>query len=199
MLPTAEDEADLAFHCRRVRGEIFFARRWILVEGVTEYLLIHAIGKALEWPLDAHGVAVIDFQQSGSAGIYPALAEAFGIPWHMIVDGDAESIKFKNQILGRGFQEAELGDRFISLPAPNTLEDQLVADGHLQLLREILSGIGDNSALQCSEAEILARLKNKKTGYMGVLSLRVANDRGLAAQMPGAFVNLITALRNGAA
>ncbi|WP_158670435.1 ATP-dependent nuclease, partial [Bradyrhizobium guangdongense] len=43
-LPSADDEMELGFHGRRVRGEIFFARRWILVEGVTEYLLVHAIG-----------------------------------------------------------------------------------------------------------------------------------------------------------
>ena len=196
ILPTAEDEMELGFHCRRVRGEIFFARRWILVEGVTEYLLIHAIGKALGWDLDAHGVAVIDFQQSGNAGIYPALAEAFGIPWHMIVDGDDASTKFKNQILDRGFRENELGDQFVSLPPPYELEDQLVADGHLQLLREILAGISGNSALTCPEAEFLSRLKNKKTGYMGILSLRVADDRSLAERMPQAFVNLITSLRD---
>ena len=199
MLPTAEDETELGFHCRRVRGEIFFARRWILVEGVTEYLLVHAIGKALGWPLDAHGVAVIDFQQSGSAGIYPALAEAFRIPWDMIVDGDAESVKFKGQILDRGFQEGELVGRFASLPSPNSLEDQLIADGHLPLLREILAAIGGNSALTCPEADIRSRLKNKKTGYMGVLSLRVAANRDLAERMPGPFVSLITSLRDSGA
>jgi putative ATP-dependent endonuclease of OLD family len=198
ILPTAEDEADLGFHGRRIRGEIFFARHWILVEGVTEYLLVHALGKALEWDLDTHGIAVIDFQQSGSAGIYPALAEAFRIPWHMIVDGDAESIKFKRQILDRGFREADLVNRFVSLPPPNCLEDQLIADGHLQLLREILAEIGGSSALTCSEAELRSRLKNKKTGYMGTLSLRVAADPALAGRMPAPLVTLIRNLRDGA-
>lgn len=196
VLPTAEDEAELGFHCRRIRGEIFFARHWILVEGVTEYLLLHAMGKAFDWPLDEHGVAVIDFQQSGSAGIYPPLAEAFRIPWHMIVDGDAESVKFRNQILDRGFREDDLNDHFVSLPSPNTLEDQLIGDGHLQLLREILAGISGNSALTCSEADIRARLKNKKTGYMGPLSLRVASNRNLAYQMPQPFVDLIFSLKS---
>ena len=199
MLPTPEDEAELGFHCRRVRGEIFFARHWILVEGVTEHLLVHAMGKAFEWPLDAHGVAVIDFQQSGSAGIYPALAEAFKIPWHMIVDGDTESAKFKKQILDRGFLESDLVNRFVALPSPNSLEDQLIVDGHLPLLREILAGISGDSALKCSDAEIRSRLKNKKTGYMGVLALRVASSRALAERMPQPFVTLINNLRNSAA
>jgi putative ATP-dependent endonuclease of OLD family len=199
VLPSAEDEEELGFHGRRVRGEIFFARRWILVEGVTEYLLVHAIGKALGWSLDNHGVSVIDFQQSGSAGIYPALAEAFRIPWHMIADGDEESLRFKKQILDRGFNETDLVGRFITLSPPNDLEDELIADGHLQLLRDILAQICGPSALTCNEADFRARLKNRKTGYMGALSLRVGSDPALAMRMPTAFVTLITNLRNGQA
>jgi putative ATP-dependent endonuclease of OLD family len=197
ILPTAEDEEELGFHGRRVRGEVFFARRWILVEGVTEYLLVHALGKALGWPLDAHGVAVIDFQQSGNAGIYASLASAFKIPWHMIVDGDSESMRFKTQILDRGFREDELAGRFVTLAHPNSLEDQLIADGHLQLLREILAEVIGPCALSCEEAEFRARLKNRKTSYMGALSLRVAEDPELAAKMPTEFVNLISNLRDG--
>lgn len=198
MLPTPEDEAELGFHGRRVRGEIFFARRWVLVEGVTEYLLVHAIGKALGLPLDAHGIAVIDFQQSGSAGIYPALAEAFGIPWHMVADGDPEAAKFKQQILDRGFVEADLTGHFETLTAPNDLEGQLLADGHEQLLRQILASIGGAGAMTCPLDELRARLKNRKTGYMGTLSLLVANDKNLAESMPAPFVNLINSLRGGA-
>lgn len=191
VIPTAEDEAELGFHGRRVRGEIFFARRWILVEGVTEYLLVHAIGRALGVPLDAHGVAVIDFQQSGSAGIYPALADAFGIPWHMITDGDQEAEKFKQQLLDRGYLEADLAGHLETLPAPNDLEDQLLADGHEQMLRDILAAMGSRSSLTCPLEELRSRLKNRKTGYMGALSLRVASDRALAEAMPAPFVNLV--------
>jgi putative ATP-dependent endonuclease of OLD family len=197
ILPTEEDEMELGFHGRRIRGEIFFARRWILVEGVTEYLLVHALGNALGWSLDTNGVSVIDFQQSGSAGIYPALAAAFGIPWHMITDGDGESAKFKQQILDRGFREDELAGRFVTLPPPHDLEDQLIADGHLQLLREILAEICGPAVMTCPEAEFRARLKNRKTGYMGVLSLRIVGDAALAARMPAVFVTLITNLRDG--
>ncbi|MFZ5617649.1 MAG: ATP-dependent nuclease [Pseudomonadota bacterium] len=193
-LPTDDDENELGFHGRRVRGEIFFARRWILVEGVTEYLLLHALGNALGLPLDTHGIAVIDFQQSGSAGIYPALAEAFGIPWHMITDGDQEAAKFRQQILDRGFTESDLTDKFATLPKDHDLEDQLLADGHEQLLREIMGTVGGKSALTCPFDEFKARLKNKKTGYMGALSLRIAADKDLAAKMPAPFVNLIKSL-----
>jgi putative ATP-dependent endonuclease of OLD family len=164
---------------------------------VTEYLLLHALGKALGWPLDDHGVSVIDFQQSGSAGIYPALAEAFRIPWHMVTDGDDESAKFRQQILNRGFRPDDLNRRFSTLPPPNKIEDQLIADGHAQLLREVLASVGSDTAMTCPEAELLSRLKNDKTGYMGSLSLRVAGDSALAQRMPALYVNLITSLRDG--
>ena len=198
VLPSAEDEEELQFHGRRVRGEVFFARRWILVEGVTEYLLLHALGKAFGWPLDNYGVSVIDFQQSGSAGIYPALADAFDIPWHMVVDGDNESAKFRRQILNRGFSDDDLDGRMVTLPPPRDLEDQLLADGHEQLLREALAGIAGKSALTCRKEELVARLKNRKAGYMSVLAPRIAGDEVLASRMPAAFVALIIRLRDGA-
>lgn len=198
ILPTDDDENELGFHGRRVRGEIFFARSWILVEGVTEYLLLHALGNALGVPLDTRGIAVIDFQQSGSAGIYPALAEAFGIPWHMITDGDDEATKFRQQILDRGFTEGDLGKKLTTLPKDHDLEDQLLADGHEQLLREIMGAVSGKSALTCPFDEFKARLKNKKTGYMGALSLRISTDKALAEKMPRPFVDLVTSLGGAA-
>jgi putative ATP-dependent endonuclease of OLD family len=197
ILVSPDDETELAFMGRRIRGEIFFARRWILVEGPSEYLLLHALGKAMDWVLDQHGVAVIDFQNNGSAGVYPALAEAFGIPWRMITDGDAESAKFKAQILKRGFTEADIGGRFGTLPAPNTLEDQLLADGHETLLRDTLADIGAHNAKTCPIDEFRGRLKNAKTAYMAALAPKVAADPALAALMPTPFVNLIQGLKDG--
>ncbi|MEA2898147.1 MAG: putative ATP-dependent endonuclease of the family, partial [Bradyrhizobium sp.] len=197
ILPSTEDEEELGFHGRRIRGEIFFARRWIMVEGVTEYLLLHALGRAFGWVLDAHGVAVIDFTQSGGAGVYPALAEGFTIPWHMVVDGDAESARFKQNILDRGFTEADIRARFTTLTPPNDLEDQLLADGHEGLLRSILAEVAGNSALTCPIGEFRGRLKHRKTDYMSALASRVAADATLANRMPTQFVQLITNLRDG--
>lgn len=197
VLLSKEDESDLALLGRRMRGEIFFARRWLLAEGQSDYLLLHALGVALGYDLDQHGVAVIDFQNNGSPGVYAGLADALGIPWMMITDGDAEGKKFRGQLLKRGFTEDGLKDHILSLPPPNDLEDQLIADDHEKLLRDILVTIQGESASSCPLDEFKKKLKNKKTAYMTELAPKVAGDATLAMKMPGPFVKAIEHLKNG--
>jgi 8-oxo-dGTP pyrophosphatase MutT (NUDIX family) len=78
------------------------------------------------------------------------------------------------------------------------LEEQLLADGHEALLREVLEEAGYGHARGCTEAELRGLLRKRKTDYMGKLAPRVAADRELAARMPAPFVDLITRLRGGA-
>ncbi len=195
---TRQEEHELSFLGRRIRGEIFFARRWVLVEGQSEYVLLHAIGRALDYPLDRHGIAVIDFQNNGDAAIYPALATSFDIRWWMITDGDGEAAKFRAQLIKRGFVEGDLADRLATLTPPHGLEDQLVADGHEQRLRAILADATSNSALTCAQDDFLKRLKNEKIGCISRLALQVEGDPALAESMPKPFVDLVKALKGGA-
>ena len=44
--------------------------------------------------------------------------------------------------------------QFVTLPPPNNLEDQLLADGHEALLREVLEEAGSAHAHNCPEAEL---------------------------------------------
>jgi putative ATP-dependent endonuclease of the OLD family len=195
---TRQEEHELSFLGRRIRGEIFFARRWILVEGQSEYVLLHAIGRALEYPLDRHGISVIDFQNNGDADTYAALATSFAIPWWMITDADDEATKFRAQLIKRGFVDADLVDRVTTLTPPNSLEDQLLADGHETRLRAILAEATSNSALTCPLDDFLKRLKNKKIPCISRLALQVEADVTLAQAMPKPFVDLVQALKGGA-
>ncbi len=196
-LVSKEDESDLALLGRRIRGEIFFARQWLLAEGQSDHLLLHAVGVALGYDLDQHGVAVIDFQNNGNPGVYAGLADALGIPWMMITDGDAEGERFQGLLLKRGFTDDDVNDHVTSLAAPNDLEEQLIADGHENLLRDILANIQGESAKTCSLDEFKKRLKNKKTAYMSELAPMVAADTALAMKMPEPFVKAVEHLKNG--
>lgn len=194
-LITKQEEHELSFLGRRIRGEIFFARQWILVEGQSEYVLLHAIGRALEYPLDRHGIAVIDFQNNGDADIYPALATAFSIPWQMVTDGDAAADGFRGQIIKRGFTPEELQGRLHTLPSPNSLEDQLIADGHEKRLREILAAVTSDTALTCSFEDFVKRLKKKKIACISRLALQIEGNETLAREMPKAFLTQVLAMK----
>jgi len=195
MLVSKAEESELTFLGRRVRGEIFFAREWLLVEGPSEFLLLHAIGRALGYELDQHGISVIDFQNNGNAGIYAVLADAFDIPWRMATDGDPESAKFQAQLVKRGYSPVDIKDHVSTLPPPNDLEDQLLADGHESLLREVLAEAGVSAAAKCPIEDLRKLLKNRKTEYMAKLAPRVAANTELASKMPSFFVGIINSLK----
>lgn len=191
------DEKDLVILGRRIRGEIFFAKKWILVEGQTEYLLLHALGASLDYDLDQHGIAVIDFQNNGNPSIYAALAEAFEIPWVMVTDGDAEGQKFQDQLIKRGFNTDDLTTHVKTHTKPNDLEDQLLDDGHEALLREILLKLSITDTKTCSKADFVKSLKKRKTAYMSELAPMVSANTSLANKMPKEMVGIITDLKTG--
>jgi putative ATP-dependent endonuclease of OLD family len=106
-----EELRALETFARRIRGEIFFARRWLIVEGQAEYLLVHGLGRGLGYDLDEHGVSVIDAQNNGSPDTFAALARALGIPWLAVVDGDQAGLGYVESIAGRDFDAAFVAER----------------------------------------------------------------------------------------
>ncbi len=84
-------------YAKRMRGEVLFARAWLLCEGQSDYLLLRYFSELLSTPLDNAGVSVIDFQNNGSPGAFVALARAFGIPWIMLCDSDDQGKGFIQQ------------------------------------------------------------------------------------------------------
>jgi putative ATP-dependent endonuclease of OLD family len=148
---------------RRIRGEIFFARRWFLVEGQAEFHLIQALGRAMAYDLDEHGAAVIDAQNNGNPAIFAVLARALGIPWIAVFDGNAAGKKFVTQIAKRAFEKAEVLRRCHCLPGGN-LEAQLLHDGFEPELRDVQLKLGYPDALTVNRTVIEQRLDKHKTG-----------------------------------
>ncbi|NUO79398.1 AAA family ATPase [candidate division KSB1 bacterium] len=100
--------ADLDTYAKRIRGEVLFARAWLLCEGQSEYMILRYFAELLEKPLDQVGVAVIDFQNNGSPGAFVGLARSFEIPWIMVCDNDSEGTKFIKQVEERGLKDDEI-------------------------------------------------------------------------------------------
>lgn len=188
-----EDLQSLETYARRIRGEIFFASKWVLLEGQSEYLLFQALCKAKNLNLDASGIAVIDAVNNGNPSVFATLARALGYPWIAVFDGDSAGKGYITGIAKRGFSAAEVKLRCRQLPAVD-LEAQLIADGLEPELRKILVDLGDAKAAKATVAELSERLREYKTAYAAVLASRVIADPKVAGKMPQAFHELIKEL-----
>lgn len=129
--------SDLDEWARRIRGDIFFARKWLLVEGQSEVALVQGLARAIGYDLDRHGVAVIDYRNNGSLGPFVALARAFSIPWLALVDNDVQGQRSKNEVTNLGFTAAQLADHVFEL-AERNLEQALLGAKNEALLRAVL-------------------------------------------------------------
>ena len=178
---------------RRMRGEIFFAERWMIVEGQADYLIVHALARALDHDLDDHGVSVIDAKNNGSPDTFAALARALSIPWVAVFDGDDAGREYMRAINRRGFTETDVAERCHTHHAGD-LEAQLVADGLGSELREVLTELGHPDALGLTDDVLLQRLRSNKTPCAATLAVRLQTDPNLAQRGPAAFRTAIAQL-----
>jgi putative ATP-dependent endonuclease of OLD family len=179
---------------RRIRGEIFFARRWFIVEGQAEYLLVHAMARELGYDLDEYGVAVIDAMNNGHPATFAALARALAIPWLAVFDGDAAGHQYCQNIVARDFAQAFVTDRCKTLAAGD-IEAQLIADGLEADLKTALTRIGVAGAATADLAALLGYLRDHKTAYAAELAAMMRGNAALAGRMPQAFRDAIAVLR----
>lgn len=177
-----DDLKSLDTFARRIRGEIFFADRWLLVEGQAEHNLVSALAQALGMPLDDYGVALIDAVNNGNPQIFAVLARALNIPWVAVLDGDPAGHVYKAAIVSRGFEQALVDARCLLLPA-GYLEQQLLADGIEPELRAILHGLGKANATTCDQPTLLRMLESCKTEYTAALAAELRGNPALAGRI----------------
>jgi len=171
---------------RRIRGEIFFAECWMIVEGQADYLILHALAHAMRYDLDWQGVSVIDAQNNGSPQSFAVLARALDIPWCAVFDGDDAGHGYMEQLRNHGFDEDTLKHR-CRLHPDGDLEAQLVADGLRAELRDILKTLSVSGASGLKEEEVLDKLRDNKTKYAAELANRIRVNRRVAERGPKAF------------
>ncbi|HZM00911.1 MAG TPA: DUF2813 domain-containing protein [Planctomycetota bacterium] len=91
-LLSAEEKRKFNHHIRRSRGELLFARCWLLVEGETEAWVYPAAARALGMKLHRDGVRIVEYCHSGVA-IMVKVADSLGVPWFCVADDDPEGRK----------------------------------------------------------------------------------------------------------
>lgn len=86
----ADEQRMFDFHIRRTRGELLFARCWLLGEGETEVTLFHEVAKHLGIDLERAGVRCIPYRMGASIELFLKVARDFGIRCCALTDNDGQ-------------------------------------------------------------------------------------------------------------
>lgn len=153
---SARDEADLQRYIDVSRGEIFFARGVILVEGDAERFLVPAFAEALDIPLDMLGITVCSVGGTNFTPYVKLLGpQGLNIPHVILTDrdpnGDNPPLVRRRLINILQLVEDEVNytpldaDAVIARAAPfgyfangNTLEPELFAGGLAEAMQEVI-------------------------------------------------------------
>ena len=125
-LLSAEERRKFNYHIRLARGELLFARCWLLVEGETEAWIYPAAARALGKDLHREGVRVVEYRQT-DVGLLTKIANALGIEWYCVGDDDAERKNTEAKVQAN-LGKANEADRLI-FPYIN-IEVHLLANGY---------------------------------------------------------------------
>jgi len=186
----------LETRAQRIRGEIFFARCWLLCEGQTEVTLLAYFAGILGKPLDANNVSLIDYQNNGAPGEFVSLARAFGFPWFMLADGDQGGGDHVKAVKQQEFEEAELKTRVVQLPEKD-IEEHLYANGFEVELTQIAQGfIGHPIGGSASDKKtsVLASLRDSKGEWPAKLVAALRAQNIPSSRIPKLIKQLITSV-----
>jgi putative ATP-dependent endonuclease of OLD family len=86
----ANEQRMFDFHIRHARGELLFARCWLLGEGETEVTLFHEIARHLGIDLERAGVRCIPYRMGASIELFLKVARDFGIRCCALTDNDKQ-------------------------------------------------------------------------------------------------------------
>ena len=125
-LLSAEEARKFNYHVRQARGELLFARCWLLVEGETESWIYPAAARAMNVDLHREGIRVVEYRHS-DVGLLAKIANALGITWYCVGDNDDQGKKDRKKLKDH-LRPAEEAER-MAFPYEN-IEIHLLGNGY---------------------------------------------------------------------
>lgn len=120
-----EEARKFNYHIRRTRGELLFARCWLLVEGQTEAWIYPAAAAACDLNFHREGIRIVEYGQS-DVGMLVRIASALGISWFCVGDNDKRGMEAERTIR-KAINGARVEAKVV-LPYPN-IEVNLLSNG----------------------------------------------------------------------
>lgn len=179
------------------RGEIFFARGWLMAEGQTESVLLPYFSKVLGCDLDENGISYIDYRSNGSAKAFTKLARVFKFEWTLLADNDQQGEQSVSEISNNGFSSEEISDR-VRMTVGSDIEHQLINSGFLGdyeaiLVDEITPEIKSLKDIELDEYKktIIDIIQKEKVKYAYRLVERLEERKISATDVPSEIKYII--------
>ncbi|APA68794.1 hypothetical protein YQ44_14370 [Janthinobacterium sp. 1_2014MBL_MicDiv] len=131
------DQRKFQFLVSRTRGELFFARCWLLGEGETEAILFSGAAEVLGYDLEEAGVRCVEYRL-GDIDYFLDAANSLGISWHCLTDADDQGASDLQKALDRlpgGL--ACLSDHISSLDGASSIEPYLAEKGFIDVYQKL--------------------------------------------------------------
>ena len=125
-LLSEEETRKFNYHVRQTRGELLFARCWLLVEGETESWIYPAAARAMDVDPHREGIRIVEYRHS-DVGLLAKIANALGIAWYCVGDNDAEGRRTRTKLKDH-LRSTEEEDR-MAFPYEN-IEIHLLGNGY---------------------------------------------------------------------
>ena len=139
---TDEELRKLNHHVRRNRGELLFARCWLLVEGETDVSVFAECAQMLQLDLHKAGVRIVEYSQADHK-VFIKLADALDINWFLVSDGDQEGKKYA--ALAKKSLDGRDEDCHIRILTAESIEVLLCESGYGDPYQEIIGQQQGNS------------------------------------------------------
>lgn len=185
-----EDLEVLEDWARRIRGEIFFSRFWVLCEGQSEVFLLTALFDALDFNLDAHSISLIDYQNNGSPRAFAALARTFGFPWILLADGDDQGRNTRASLENAGFGTNELDRKVVTLPDGQDLEAYICQSSLRPVVHAVAKEFRREIDDSISDDDLADILRAHKPIWARRTGERILGNPPNARDLPEAFAHI---------
>ncbi len=124
------------FHIRHARGELLFAKGWLLGEGESEAILLPEIARILGFNLERAGVRCVPFRQS-DISLYLTVADGLGISWVTLTDNDKQGQSTIQKV--RAALNGRSEKRMLHVMPEDDLEQHLCVNGFGDVYENLLT------------------------------------------------------------
>lgn len=168
------------------RGELFFARYWLIVEGETEQAFFENLLNKSGF-LDQKGIRIIQYTQM-NLGILLKLAAQLCIPWFLIADGDQAGQDYKQKAI-LALPTGAVQEKYIYSIVEKTIEVNLMLNGFSAIYEKYISPENKTK---------IAALKLSGIPYYEKLYCLLNNQKRLQKiSKPQIVLEIVNAINNG--